>query len=124
MSGPRTYQLHIRLDRNTTIQVGALGRHRFPAGDYIYTGSARRNIEARVQRHYRDTKKLHWHIDYLLHSPAASIVEVKLSAEPECRLNQSTEGDIPVPGFGASDCHNGCRSHLKRIACPKKVCTD
>ena len=115
MAELQTYQLHIHLCRSVSIQVGALGRYRFPAGDYIYTGSAKRNISARVRRHCSDSKKLRWHIDYLLHNPAASIIKVELSAEPECRLNQSTCGDIPVPGFGASDCRSGCGSHLKYI---------
>ncbi len=115
MAEPQSYQLHIHLSRSVTIRVGALGRRHFPAGNYIYTGSARRNIDARVHRHCSESKKLRWHIDYLLHSSAASIVKVELSAEPECRLNQSTSGDIPVPGFGASDCRSGCGSHLKLI---------
>ena len=115
MAELQTYQLHIHLCRSVSIQVGALGCYRFPAGDYIYTGSAKRNISARVRRHCSDSKKLRWHIDYLLHNPAASIIKVELSAEPECRLNQSTCGDIPVPGFGASDCRSGCGSHLKYI---------
>ncbi len=116
----KTYQLHIQLCHSVTIKVGALGRFRFPAGDYIYTGSAKRNISARVRRHCRDTKKLHWHIDYLLHSPAASVVKVELSTEPECQLNQSTRGDVPAPGFGASDCHSGCGSHLKYVSQPNR----
>jgi len=115
MAEPQTYQLYIHLCRSVTIRVGALGSHRFPAGDYIYTGSARRNIEARVRRHCSDTKKLRWHIDYLLHTSAASVVGVELSTEPECQLNQSTGGDVLVPGFGASDCRAGCGSHLKYL---------
>jgi len=38
---PGLYELRIRLRRPATITVGALGRVRFPAGWYVYTGSAR-----------------------------------------------------------------------------------
>ena len=116
MTAPCTYQLHIHLRQTVEIRIGALGLHRFPAGDYIYTGSARRNIEARVRRHCRQEKRVRWHIDYLLHHPAASVVKTTLSSRAECRLNQSTAGEILVPGFGASDCRQGCGSHLKYIA--------
>ena len=115
MNSPCTYQLHIRLSSSITIQIGALGSFRFPPGRYLYTGSARRNIEARIRRHCSDRKKLHWHIDYLLHHPAASVVSVTRSRTPECELNQGVTGEVPVPGFGASDCSNGCTSHLKLI---------
>ncbi len=116
MLEPSTYQLHIYLGRDVTIRIGALGTFHFPAGDYIYTGSAKRNIEARIRRHRRREKRLHWHIDYLLYQPDASVVDVTLSSQPECRLNQSTPGKILVPGFGASDCRQCCGSHLKYIA--------
>ncbi len=115
MAEPCSYQLYITLSRNAVIRVGALGRHRFSAGEYLYTGSARRNIEARIRRHCSDNKRLRWHIDYLLHHPAARVVRVERSILPECRLNQASVGEIPVPGFGASDCRSGCGSHLKYL---------
>jgi len=116
MADPHTYRLYIYLCHSKTIQIGALGRYNFPAGNYIYTGSARRNIEARIRRHCSENKKLRWHIDYLLHSTDASVVNVELSTEDECCLNQSTRGKVLIPGFGASDCNSGCGSHLKYIA--------
>ncbi len=112
---PCTYQLGIHLRRPAALRVGALGCHRFPAGNYVYTGSAKRNIQARIERHRRADKRLRWHIDYLLSHPDASVVEVFLSTQPECSLNQSTPGEILVPGFGASDCRRGCGSHLKYL---------
>ena len=70
MSDPRTYQLLIRLRRPVTVVVGALGERTFAAGDYLYTGSARRNLEARIARHLswgeNPQRKRHWHVDYLL----------------------------------------------------------
>lgn len=115
LESPCTYQLHIHLSRSITIPVGALGNCHFPAGKYLYTGSARRNMEARIRRHCSKNKKLRWHIDYLLRHSAASVVSVTRSTTPECKLNQAVAGEIPVPGFGASDCRNGCISHLKLI---------
>lgn len=109
----RTYQLHIRLAHAQQITVGRLGRFAFAAGTYLYTGSARRNMRARLSRHLADDKTLHWHIDHLLAVAQAKITRIHLSAEIECVVNQSVNGEIPVPGFGASDCRRGCGSHLK-----------
>lgn len=111
----QTYQLHICLDDDITIDVGKLGQFHFPAGHYVYTGSAKRNLEARVQRHLRKEIRLRWHIDYLLAHKAANITSVDTFSANECRLNQKTNGDIIVKGFGASDCRKGCGSHLKKI---------
>jgi Uri superfamily endonuclease len=87
----------------------------FPAGRYIYTGSARQNFEARIARHLRSEKRLRWHIDYLLAAPQAEVVDVMRSMTPECVLNLSCAGSVLVPGLGASDCRAGCGSHLKYL---------
>ncbi len=112
---PVTYQLMIRLHEGARIRVGRLGKFDFTAGCYVYTGSARRNLESRIARHLRREKKLRWHIDYLLNHPAAEVTDVRVFTAPECRVNQQAPGIIPVPGFGASDCRRGCKSHLKYI---------
>ena len=65
----RTYQLLITVSAPVRVTVGRLGTFDFPAGDYCYTGSAVRNIEARIRRHLSPLKKMHWHIDYLLAAP-------------------------------------------------------
>lgn len=108
-----TYQLEIDLREDVVVQVGRLGRFRLPAGRYVYTGSARRHLVARLQRHLAAEKTLRWHIDYLLASKATSIVRIYLSNEQECKLNQKVNGEILAPRFGASDCRAGCGSHLK-----------
>lgn len=110
-----TYQLFIKLARPCSVNVGRLGRFRFPAGKYVYTGSARRNLVARLRRHLATTKTLRWHIDYLLAGRGARVERIRLSTAQECRLNQRVSGDIPVPGFGSSDCRAGCGSHLKYL---------
>lgn len=98
-----------------SVEIGRFGRFVFPAGCYVYTGSAKRNFDARVRRHLAREKTLRWHIDYLLAAPGVSIVEVWCYDEDECAVNRRTPGEIPVAGFGASDCAAGCGSHLKRI---------
>lgn len=110
-----SYQLLIELPRAVTVTVGRLGTCYFPAGRYTYTGSARRNLEARIARHLRTEKTLRWHIDYLLAAKGARVLKVVRSTREECALNQSSTGSIPVPGFGASDCRTACGSHLKYL---------
>lgn len=114
---PGTYLLVLRASRSAVIQVGKLGRYFFPAGYYVYVGSAfgTGGIRARVGRHLSGGRKLHWHIDYL--RSAAVVQEVWFSTEPvslEHRWAQQIgelEGfQVPVEKFGASDCR--CASHL------------
>lgn len=118
------YLLHLRIISTVHIAVGALGDLCFTPGRYVYVGSARRNIAARVARHRRLAKdksgKLHWHIDYLLVHPCARLVTVSaLRDADECHLSQRIArrkgSSAAVPGFGASDCRSGCRTHLYRI---------
>lgn len=114
-----TYQLLIAIDSPLQIDVGRLGTCHFAAGRYIYTGSARRHIETRVTRHLSwqngKTHPLHWHIDYLLASRGVAVAGVRRFAEGECEIQQRTPGTLPIAGFGASDCHAGCGSHLKYL---------
>ena len=112
------YQLHISLTETETVEVGKLGRFSFPEGKYIYTGSAKRGLIARIDRHKRSEKKFHWHIDYLLEAKSAKIKSVDIfefQDDGECALNQAIEGKHIVRGFGSSDCRNGCKSHLVYI---------
>lgn len=110
-----TYQLAITLAAPARLAVGRLGVFDFPAGRYFYTGSAKRHLEARIARHLKQDKRMHWHIDYLLAAPQASVTMVGRFRQGECALNRQTDGRILVPGFGASDCHAGCGSHLGRV---------
>ena len=112
----RTYQLLIEVAAPVRVAVGRFGEFTFSAGLYCYTGSAVRNFEARIRRHLSPVKKMRWHIDYLLGAPGVRIREVGRFCDDECLVNQRTAGEIPVPGFGASDCRAGCGSHLKRVA--------
>jgi len=110
-----SYQLTIKVEEEIEIIIGRLGTFLFPKGIYIYTGSSKKNLEHRIMRHQSKDKKLYWHIDYLLQSPKCNIIDIKLSEVSECELNQSINGKIIIPGFGASDCNRKCSSHLKYI---------
>ena len=48
MASPTAYQLFIEVAVPLRLTVGRLGCFDFPAGEYVYTGSARRNLEARI----------------------------------------------------------------------------
>ena len=104
---PISYQLVIEVRSPVRCPVGRLGVVDFAAGTYVYTGSGRRNFEARLARHARAAKTLRWHIDYLLAAPGVLIVEIVRSRREECRLNQAVKGAVCVPGFGASDVPRG-----------------
>ena len=109
----QSYQLFIKVAKEIDLKVGKLGRFIFPIGSYVYTGSAKTNIDKRIERHLSKKKKLHWHIDYLLNNDAVQIIDTKKSQMTECNLNKKTKGTIIIDGFGSSDCNLSCKSHLK-----------
>ncbi|MBD3224612.1 MAG: DUF123 domain-containing protein [Caldithrix sp.] len=112
----QSYQLFLEVNKDLSIFIGALGFVQIPAGSYVYTGSARRNIDERIKRHLNNNKKLHWHIDYLLTNPHVHISTILKSELEECALNQQVEGIIITDRFGAGDCIKNCKSHLKKIS--------
>lgn len=96
-----------------TIQIGRLGRFNFRQGVYFYVGSAQRNLPARLERHGRKKKPLHWHIDYLsVKAEMLGAITINGQPELECQLAKELGGmfELAVPGFGASDCR--CAGHL------------
>ena len=112
-SDPGTYALLIELENPVTVEVGRLGSIEFRRGWYAYVGSALSGVAARVGRHLRQRKKLHWHVDYLLDKGRLSEVTWALSDKRlECRIADGLlqHGFCSVPGFGASDCRSA--SHL------------
>ncbi|MEE9594570.1 MAG: GIY-YIG nuclease family protein [Candidatus Hydrothermarchaeales archaeon] len=103
----------LELNETTRIKVGSLGEISFPAGYYAYVGSAKRNLDSRVMRHLRLSKKKRWHVDYLREK--AEIIRIYLSNLEECTIYKSlvlVPGyQVVAPGFGSSDCRS-CESHL------------
>jgi len=107
------YLLVLRLRRARRSQVGQLGSVLFRPGYYIYVGSAARSLSARLARHSRLRKRLHWHVDYLREaSELVTALPVRGSQRCECRLAAAAaELFEPGPaGFGCSDC--ACPTHL------------
>ena len=106
------YTLIIELDTSRTITIGKRGRISFTAGYYAYVGSALNGLEARIARHLKEEKLLHWHIDYFLQK--AQVAEVLWSStdkKEECAIaGYHMQVLQPVPRFGSSDCR--CTSHL------------
>jgi Uri superfamily endonuclease len=95
--------------------IGRLGKFGFPAGRYVYSGSAKHGLDARIARHLRRRKSLRWHIDYLLSAPGVAVVDVIRSRRGECALNRAVPGRVVAVGFGASDCRAGRSAHLKYL---------
>jgi len=106
------YTLVIELGEYKTIEVGAIGDINFDKGHYIYVGSAQNGLEARIDRHLREKKKTHWHIDYLLDN--AAIIDIYISdgdRKEECRIAEYLASKLDeIDDFGSSDC--SCSSHL------------
>jgi Uri superfamily endonuclease len=117
------YTLLLLVSEEVKLTVGKLGKQNFPRGYYTYTGSAlgkgATSLKHRIARHLRKQKRKYWHIDYLLADENVS-VEAVIAAETnkkmECNINQHIKGiegaEVPVKGFGASDCRKKCGSHL------------
>ena len=52
----QSYQLFINVTKEINLKVGKLGRFIFPIGSYVYTGSAKKNIDKRIERHFAKKK--------------------------------------------------------------------
>jgi sugar fermentation stimulation protein A len=112
---PGTYLLVLRLDEAAEIEVGRLGRIAFPAGWYVYIGSALGGLGARLRRHARLEKRRHWHVDALRAASTLVAIAVRIGPDRvECQAAALVAGlaggSQPAPRFGSSDCR--CHSHL------------
>ena len=112
------YLLILRLARGRRIRVGRLGRIPFPAGLYLYAGSARGCLGPRLARHRRREKPARWHIDYLRrHARLVGAAVAPWGPGRECALARAALGARGVRevarGFGSSDC--GCPAHLAHL---------
>ena len=112
-----TYILVLESKAEVYIQIGKLATLNLIPGFYLYVGSAfgPGGVKARVLRHNRETKKLHWHIDYL--TKHLELAEVWYTYDNIRRehlwaelLSDTRPFTIPMKHFGASDCR--CLSHL------------
>jgi Uri superfamily endonuclease len=121
-----TYALCFVLPEPLSLQVGRLGTIHLPSGLLVYVGSALGSggLRARLHRHLTRDKRLHWHIDTLsAQTPPHFWLALADGEHHECdwaqRLAAHPLASIPAPGFGSSDCKQGCPAHL--IAFPAEV---
>jgi sugar fermentation stimulation protein A len=118
------YLILLELTKSRRVETGALGTTSFKKGWYVYSGSARKNLSARISRHLRkEGKKKHWHIDYLTpHAARIKALPVMSYRNLECEMAGELErlGGKPIEGFGSSDCC--CASHLFYFPDPPESC--
>lgn len=118
-----TYVLAVWLEAPRDISIGRLGAFRFPAGWYLYVGSAfgPGGLGARLGRHWRtfsSGKRAHWHLDYLREQALwGGAWGCDSPHQLECTwaaaMHRLPDAEVVVPGFGASDCR--CWAHLVRL---------
>ena len=86
---PGSYALWLRIANESGIQIGRLGWGVFPAGDYLYFGSAHGpgGLRARTSHHLRPVERPHWHLDWLRGLAAPLGVWWVAGTEPlECQM--------------------------------------
>lgn len=107
------YLLVVYMAEDKELVIGSKGKLFFKKGYYVYTGSARKNLGKRIERHKRIRKNLHWHFDYLRKEVewiAAIPIRCQDDLEHELAGAMKKISQWSIPGFGCSDCH--CESHL------------
>ncbi len=107
------YMIVLSLEEEKTIEIGSKGHITFPAGYYVYVGSAKANLTKRMDHHKRKRKKMHWHMDYFRqHAAVVATVPIRTSDDLEHDIAAAVSqiADWFIPHFGSSDCH--CESHL------------
>jgi len=114
---PGTYILWLPCESGDEIRIGRLGRLALKPGYYAYVGSAfgPGGLAARLAHHLRPASRPHWHIDHLRqHLTIAAIGYAYDRREREhewaAALRALPGAEIPLTGFGSSDCT--CRAHL------------
>lgn len=113
------YALLIRLPRPLPVSFGAARDVRLAPGRYLYCGSAYGpgGLAARVGRHLRKCKPMHWHVDQLTARGHVDDVLTVVGGR-ECdlvdRFALLPGTRVPLPGFGSADCRS-CASHLLAV---------
>ena len=121
-SEPGTYALVLQNRSNAKIQIGRWRAIDFERGYYSYIGSAfgPGGVQGRLSRHLRKSKRMHWHIDYLLESfrPVAAWYshDADRLEHRWAEVFRGMRDTVPICGFGCSDCK--CYSHLFRTSTP------
>lgn len=114
-----SYLLVFSLEKPKTVIIPRFKLVSLQPGLYGYIGSAcgPGGLCGRLKHHLLPPHHPHWHIDWL--RPALDWVGILYTLQNtpmECRWVQKLIGQVgaacPIPGFGASDCRNGCCAHL------------
>jgi len=113
------YTIVFRLEERTRQKLHRFNEVVFTPGYYFYCGSAHGSggLKSRIARHLTKSSKKFWHIDYLKDLLFPIEVWYQASLEKnECSFcktfHDQMGGEIPIKGFGSSDCKNKCESHL------------
>lgn len=121
---PGAYLLLIGLEQPLVLDIARFAGATLPAGWYVYAGNAngRGGLRARIARHLRTAKSIHWHIDHLTRLVAGAAL--CFSGADECDLVRNLSATatfaVPLPGFGSTDCRR-CDSHLLRWTHPVQI---
>ena len=124
------YVIFMYISRDLNLRIGSLGAAVIQKGYYIYIGSAKGpgGLRARIERHLRKQKRIHWHIDYLTSTSECniyaivyaltnkdleSVLSAKLLKEKKC-FNPT------IRGFGCSD--KTSYTHLFKCNCVPIEC--
>lgn len=113
-----SYCLIFHLKNSINVSIGRLGTFLFNSGYYYYFGSAKGSggLRARVNRHISMEKKKFWHVDYLRPHMIFKAAVFTMQTNQECawfqKIEENSYFDVPVKGFGASDCLSSCKAHL------------
>jgi Uri superfamily endonuclease len=116
------YILVFRLEERTRQNTPRFNDVILDPGYYLYCGSAHGygGLNGRVMRNLTRSSRKFWHIDFLKECLHPIEVWYQDSSEKnECSfcqfLHNQMGGEIPIKGFGSSDCKKKCESHLVKF---------
>ena len=115
----KRYILIVEVKKELEIAVGSLGEIRFKKGYYAYVGSGGVNVLKRIKRHFSETKRIKWHIDYItsIFPPYKAYIVINNDID-EVTLSRLLEKQYTyIPYFGSSDTKD--KSHLFYIGSRK-----
>jgi Uri superfamily endonuclease len=110
---PGAYVLIIELAEPIEVALPGKPKTILQGVRYLYCGSAKGSggIRARLSRHMRPGKVIHWHVD-LLTAPGQVKGAWIFPGRDECDLIRTLSHlSAPIRGFGSTDCQK-CWSHL------------
>ena len=125
---PGVYALLMHLDAECEFVFDRKGTQGlFSGGWYVYVGGARGSggLKSRTDRHKRrpaSGKRIHWNVDFF--RERATICEMWFSYTRSARkehewaksIARMRGASVPVAGFGANDCKQGCDAHFIHFA--------